>query len=72
MTNIDIAIKHLKKYGIESFEKGGILVIPCEGPSELFDTVNKVKRYLKEIEYDKSWEVNPYYVPGNFEVFDER
>ena len=72
MTNIDIAIDHLKRYEIEAVEKSGILVIPCNGPQELFETVNKVRRYLKEIEYEKSWEVDPYFHTKVLDEIDER
>lgn len=61
MTDISKAIERLKEEGIESFELTGILVIPCESPDDIFKMVGKVRRLLKEIDYQKSWQIDPYY-----------
>ena len=61
MTDISKAIARLKKDGIESFEGSGILIIPCDDPEKIYDMVNKVRRIFKEIEYEKSWQIDPYY-----------
>ena len=61
MTDVSRAVEYLKSKNIEAFDGSGILVVPCQGPSEVVERVSTVKRYLKEIEYDKSWQINPYY-----------
>lgn len=61
MTDISAAIARLKKDGIESFEGSGILIIPCTESEQIYDMVNKVRRILKEIDYQKSWQIDPYY-----------
>lgn len=61
MTDISAAIARLKENGIESFEGSGILIIPCTEPEQIYDLVNKVRRIFKEIDYQKSWQVDPYY-----------
>lgn len=61
MTDISAAIARLKEEGIESFEGSGILIIPCSSADDIFNTVAKVKRILKEIDYHKSWQVDPYF-----------
>ena len=65
MDKMEIAIKRLKEANFQAFEQAGILVIPCEGPEVLEETVSYVKSILKEIGYDKSWRVDPYF-------FDEK
>ena len=55
------AIKYLKENGIEAFEGSGILVIPCSNPEEIYDMVGKVKNLLKDVGYEKSWQIDPYY-----------
>ena len=56
------AINYLKEKGIDAFDGGsGILVIPCTTPEEIYDLANKVRKYFKEIGYEKSWQINPYY-----------
>lgn len=56
------AIDHLKGHGIDSFDDGsGILVIPCSSPEEIYDLAGIIRRYLKEIGYEKSWRIDPYY-----------
>ena len=61
MTDIGKAIKHLKENGVEAFEDNGILVIPCSSPEEIYDLAGKARRLFKEIDYQKSWQINPYY-----------
>jgi hypothetical protein len=61
MTDISAAIARLKKDGIESFEGSGILIIPCDDPEAIYDLATKVRRIFKEIGYEKSWQVDPYY-----------
>ncbi len=61
MTDISVAIARLKEDGIESFEGPGILIIPCTEPEQIYDLVNKVRRIFKEIDYQKSWQIDPYY-----------
>lgn len=61
MTDISVAIARLKEDGIESFEGSGILIVPCNSPEEIIDLVGRVKRIFKEIDYQKSWQVDPYY-----------
>lgn len=62
MIDIDEAVNILKERGIEAFELGGVLTVPCESPDELFDTVEKIRRIFKEVGYEKSWRVDPYYL----------
>ena len=59
---IERAIEHLKTLGIKSFEREGILVIPVSSPDDIYDTANKIRRIFKEIGYDKSWQIDPYYI----------
>lgn len=61
MNEFEIAIEYLKKQGIEAFELMNILVIPVDSPKKIMPTVSKVKTYLKECGYQKSWRVDPYY-----------
>lgn len=61
MTDISAAIARLKEDGIESFEGSGILIIPCTSPDDIFDLAMKARRIFKEINYEKSWQVDPYY-----------
>ena len=62
MTDIGKAIKHLEVNGVEAFESSGILVIPCSSPEEIYDCANLVRRLFKEIGYNKSWQIDPYYI----------
>lgn len=55
------AIAYLNSKGIASFEHAGVLVIPVSAPTDIDTTVRNVKRYLKEVGYDKSWMVSPYF-----------
>lgn len=61
MTDISTAIARLKEDGIESFEGSGILIVPCNSPEEIIGLVSKVGKVLKEIDYQKSWQIDPYY-----------
>ena len=61
MTDIQVTIEYLRGKGIESFEGPGILIIPCDNPEEIYDLATRCKRYFKEIGFEKSWQVDPYY-----------
>ena len=65
MTDISIAIEHLKENGIDSVEAGGVLIVPFDFSSEndedFYNMVSNVKSLLKEIDYEKSWMVDPHY-----------
>lgn len=58
---IDRAIEYLKEHDIESFELSGVLVIPVSSANEILPMVSNVKAYLKDISYNKSWAVDPYF-----------
>ena len=62
MINIDEAVKCLKERGIEAFELGGVLTVPCSSPDDIYDTAEKLRRIFKEIGFDKSWRIDPYYL----------
>ena len=55
------AIKYLKENGIEAIEGSGILIIPCSKAEEIYDLVSKVKNLFKDVGYEKSWQIDPYY-----------
>lgn len=61
MTDISAAIDALKGIGIEAFELSRILVIPVDKPEDIYPTVERARRLFKEIGYEKSWQVDPYY-----------
>ena len=61
MTQMDKAVAYLKENGIESFEGAGILIIPASSPEEIYDLVSRVRRLFKQIGYEKSWQIDPYY-----------
>ncbi len=61
MTDILAAIVRLKEDGIESFEGSGILIVPCGSPEEIIGMVSRVKKIFDEIDYEKSWIIDPYY-----------
>ena len=61
MSDILAAMTRLNEDGIESFEKSGILIIPCTNPDDIFDLATRARRIFKEIRYEKSWQVDPYY-----------
>lgn len=60
-SDIDRALLYLKERGIEGFSQDSILVIPCSSPEEIYDMAGKVRRIFKEIGYEKSWRIDPYY-----------
>lgn len=62
MTDIAVAIKALEDNGIEGFESSGILVIPCDSPDDIYDMAGKARRIFKEIGFEKSWQIDPYYL----------
>ena len=62
MISIDEAIKCLKERGIEAFELSGVLTVPCESPDDIYDMAEKLRRIFKEIGYEKSWRIDPYYL----------
>ena len=76
MTDVDKAIAYLKEYQIDSFECSGILVIPCTSPNEIYDMATRVRRYFKEIGFDKSWQIDPYFYDKHnsltADMFDSR
>lgn len=61
MTDISAAIEYLQTKGIEAFEGSNILIIPCTEPEQIYDLVNKVRMIFKEIDFQKSWQIDPYY-----------
>lgn len=61
MTDISTAIKALKESNIEAIEINNMLVIPVTDPKEIYPTVDKVTRIFKEIDFRKSWLIDPYY-----------
>ena len=62
MISIDEAVNILKERGIEAFELSGVLTVPCSSPDDIYDTAEKLRRIFKEIGYDKSWRIDPYYL----------
>ena len=61
MTDISAAIDALKEHNIEAFDLSNILVIPVTSPEQIYDTANNARRIFKEIGYEKSWQIDPYY-----------
>lgn len=62
MIGIDEAIDILKnRYDVEAFEVAGILVIPVTSPNDIYDCANDTRRIFKEIGYEKSWQIDPYF-----------
>lgn len=61
MTDISIAIGTLKDSGIESFEVNNMLIIPVTDPEDIYPTATKVRRIFKEIDFQKTWQIDPYY-----------
>ena len=61
MTDIKTAIEHLGTKGIEAFEGSNILIIPCTSPEQIYDLASKVRRIFKEIDFQKSWQIDPYF-----------
>ena len=62
MNNVDKAILYLKENGIDAFEVDRILTIPVSKPEEIYDMASTVRRLFKEIGFDKSWRIDPYYI----------
>lgn len=58
---IEKAIAALKEQGIEAFELMSILTIPVESPEDIEPMVTKCTTLFKEIGYNKSWRIDPYY-----------
>ncbi len=58
-------IEHLKENGYDAVEVGGVLVIPYDyihdDPDKFCDTISRLKSLLKDVDYDKSWQIDPYY-----------
>lgn len=62
MIGIDEAIDILKnRYDVDAFEVAGILVIPVTSPTDIYDCANNTRRIFKEIGYEKSWQIDPYF-----------
>ena len=62
MIDIPEAVIELKARGIEAFEgAGAMLIVPVSSPDDIYDTANNVRRIFKEIGYEKSWQIDPYY-----------
>jgi hypothetical protein len=66
MTDMDKAVAELKKEGLDAIEVGGILVIPFDyvhecTEDEFYKLISKIKYIFKEIGFDKSWQIDPYY-----------
>lgn len=62
MNNVDDAIIYLKENGIDAFEVDRILTIPVSKPEEIYDMASRVRRLFKEIGFEKSWRIDPYYI----------
>lgn len=62
MIGIDEAVNILKERGIEAFEISGVLTVPCSSPEEIYKTAEKLRRIFKEIGFEKSWRIDPYYL----------
>ena len=61
MTDVKLAIQALKDAGIEAVEGPMMLIIPCDGPVKIYETVRNAEKVFKKIDFQKSWEVDPYY-----------
>ena len=61
MTDIGVAIEHLSKSGIEAFDGHGILVMPASSPEDIYPLAEKARRIFKEIGFEKSCRIDPYY-----------
>lgn len=66
MTDISAAMKYLKENEIDAVEVGGILVIPYDyihdgDADEIYKVISKLKGLLKDIDFNKSWMIDPYY-----------
>jgi hypothetical protein len=36
--------------------------VPCESPDDIYDMADKLRKIFKEIGFDKSWRIDPYYL----------
>lgn len=66
MADIQKAIEYLKENDIDAVEVGNILVIPYDyvhdaDPDEIYRIISKLKGLLKDIDFQKSWMIDPYY-----------
>ena len=67
MTDISKAIQYLKENGVEdAVEVGGVLVVPYDyvhdaDPDKIYRIISKLKGLLKDIDFNKSWMIDPYY-----------
>ena len=61
MIDSDKAVDILKERGIESFVLGGVLTVPCSSPDDIYDMAEKLRKIFKEIGFEKSWRIDPYY-----------
>ena len=75
MATIEEAIEYLKQRGITAHDCSNILTVPCSSPEEICNIVSKLKSLLKEVGYQKSWSVDPYYIQRHesltSQMFDE-
>ena len=58
-------IEHLKENGYDAVEVGGVLVIPYDyihdDADKFCDAITQIKGLLRDVDYDKSWQIDPYY-----------
>lgn len=57
----ELAREALKDEGIEAFEKMGVIIIPVDSPEDIERMVRTVKNIFKRIDFQGSWQVDPYY-----------
>jgi len=62
MISCEQAVSILKERGIEAFELSGVLTVPCSSPDDIYNTAEKLRKIFKEIGFDKSWRIDPYYL----------
>lgn len=74
--SIEEAISFLNEKNIEAIDGGNILVIPfnyiekCFSAEELVNFISMIKHHLQDIGYDKSWQINPYYLEKRGDEID--
>ena len=61
-SDVNGALLYLKENDIEAFEVDNILTIPVSKPEEIYDMATKARRLFKEIGFEKSWRIDPYYI----------
>lgn len=65
MSDINKVIDHLKENDIDAVEVGSALVIPYDyihdDADKFCGMVSKIKGLLRDVDYDKSWQIDPYY-----------